>query len=341
MNAVLIDPTTPEELEFNRAFCPSVTLTAPVTDEPQELLALLPGARAMVSKRRTVDGALMDASGSSLELVHLWSGRHDRVVLPDAAARGLTVSLATQIGCVAVAELAITMMLGLSKKVIRGHDDVIHGRYRDLGIEPILTAERKIKFQWMQLPDLFEVHGLTLGLIGMGEIATETARRAIAFGMRVLYWNRRRLPSNFEAEEGVEYRELEALLSESDFVSIHTPHAADTDKLLNAERLKLMKSTAFVINTARGGIIDEAALIEALRNGTIAGAGLDVFTYEPTPFENPLLHLEKNVNLVLMPHIGGGSGGTRMKQARDTLANLERLALGQPLQQVILKGRGA
>lgn len=340
MRAVLVDPTTPEELEFNRPFCPSVTLTAPLTDDPQELMALLPGARAIVSKRRTVDGALMDAAGSSLELVHLWSGRRDRVVLPDAAARGLTVSLTTQIGCVAVAELAITMMLGLSKKVVRGHDDVMHGRYRDLGVEPILTAERKIKFQWMQLPDLFEVHGLTLGLIGMGEIATETARRARAFGMRVIYWNRRRLPSDFEVEEGVEYRELEALLSESDFVSIHTPHAADTDKLLNAERLKLMKPTAFVINTARGGIIDESALIDALRNGTIAGAGLDVFTYEPTPFDNPLLHLE-NVNLILMPHIGGGSGGTRMKQARDTLANLERLATGKALQQVILKGKGA
>ena len=338
MNAVLLDPTTPEELEFNRAFCPSVTLHAPVTDDPQELLALLPGARAIVSKRRTVDGALMDAAGSSLELVHLWSGRHDRVVLPDAAARGLTVSLATQIGCVAVAELAITMMLGLSKKVIRAHDDVVHGRYRDLGVEPILTAERKIKFQWMQLPDLFEVHGLTLGLIGMGEIATETARRARAFGMRVIYWNRRRLPDDFEAEEGVEYRELETLLGESDFVSIHTPHAPDTDKLLNAERLKLMKPTAFVINTARGGIIDEAALIDALRDGTIAGAGLDVFTHEPTPHDNPLLHLE-NVNLILMPHIGGGSGGTRMKQARDTLANLERLATGKPLQQVILERR--
>lgn len=339
MRAVLVDPTTPEELEFNRPFCPSVMLTAPLTDDPQELMALLPGARAVVAKRRTVDGTLMDAAGSSLELVHLWSGRRDRVVLPDAAARGLTVSLATQIGCVAVAELAITMMLGLSKKVVRGHDDVMRGRYRDLGVEPILTAERKIKFQWMQLPDLFEVHGLTLGLIGMGEIATETARRARAFGMRVIYWNRRRLPSDFEVEEGVEYRELEALLSESDFVSIHTPHAADTDKLLNAERLKLMKPTAFVINTARGGIIDESALIDALRNGTIAGAGLDVFTYEPTPFDNPLLHLE-NVNLILMPHIGGGSGGTRMKQARDTLANLERLATGEPLQQVILKGKG-
>jgi lactate dehydrogenase-like 2-hydroxyacid dehydrogenase len=338
MKAVLIDPTTPEELEFNRAFCPSVTLTAPVTDDSEELLHLLPGARAIVSKRRTVDGSLMDAAGKSLELVHLWSGRHDRVALPDAAGRGLTVSLTTQIGCVAVAELAITMMLGLSKKVVRAHDDVVQGRYRDLGVEPILTAERKIKFQWMQLPNLFEVHGLTLGLIGMGEIATEVARRAIAFGMRVVYWNRRRLPDDFETEEGIEYRDLERLLAESDFVSIHTPHTNDTEKLLNAERLKMMKPTAFVINTARGGIIDETALIDALRDGTIAGAGLDVFTYEPTPFDNPLLQLQ-GMNLMLMPHIGGGSGGTRMKQARDTLANLERLATGQALQQVILEGR--
>lgn len=335
MHAVLIDPTTPEDLTYCAQFCPHVTLQAPVTGDPQELRVLLKGARALVSKRRLITAEMMDQAGPSLELLHLWSGRRDKVDMDAARARDLSVSLTTQIGCVAVAEMALTLMLGLSKKVIQAHDAVMHGRYRELGIEPVLTAERRHKFQWMALPGVFEVSGTQLGLIGMGEIATETARLARAFRMEVSYWNRRRLPLEIEQEEGLTYRELDDLLAHSDFVSIHTPHQPETDKLINAERLALMKSSACLINTARGGIVDEAALVEALRAGRLAGAGLDVFTYEPLPADSPLLTLE-GVNVMFMPHLGGGSGGTREKQARDTMGNLERLAIGQPLRELRL-----
>lgn len=337
LKAVILDPTSPDDLAFNQQFCPSVKLLAPTTDDAAELAQLLPGASVIVSKRRAVTGELMDLAGESLKLIHLWSGRRDKLDLAAAETRGLTVSLTTQIGCVAVAEMALTLMLGLSKKVIQAHEAVVEGRYREMGSEPVLTAERRHGFQWMRLPKLFELQGTTLGLIGMGEIASETARFARAFRMNVQYWNRRRLAPEIEAEEHLTYCELPDLLASSDFVSIHTPHTPDTDKLLNAERLAMMKPSAYLINTARGGIVDEVALTEALRSGALAGAGLDVYVYEPTPFENPLLHLS-GVNLMLMPHIGGGSGETRVKQARDSMANLERLATGHPLAEVLVQG---
>ena len=164
--------------------------------------ALLPGAAAIVSRRVPVTGGHMDAAGPSLRLVQLCSARRDRADLEAARARGVEVALMPQRGCIAVAEQTLLLMLGLSKKVVRAHSATAGGAYRELGVEPIRTEERLHRFQWMQLPGIFELHGRTLGLVGFGEIATEVARRARAFGMDVVYWSRRPLPAAIEAEEG-------------------------------------------------------------------------------------------------------------------------------------------
>ena len=331
MKAVLLDPTGPDDLAFIKEFGPGIDLVAPdASGGPTG--ALLAGAAAIVSRRVPVTGELMDAAGPSLRLVQLWSGRRDRVDLEAARARGVPVALMPRRGCIAVAEQTLLLMLGLSKKVVRAHSATAGGEYRELGIEPIRTEERRHRFQWMELPGIFELHGLTLGLVGFGEIATEVARRARAFGMDVVYWTRRRLPAGSEAEEGVRFRDFPELLGESDFVSLHVPLTAQTERLIDAGALARMKPEAYLVNTCRGGVVDEDALVEALASGRIAGAGLDVFLREPVPHDHPLLRLD---NVLLAPHLGGGSGGARAKHAGDLMANLARLREGRPVRHLL------
>ena len=331
MKTVLLDPTGPEELALLSGFGPGIDLVVPDSADASPD-ALLSGAAAIVSRRVEVAGELMDAAGPSLRLVQLRSARRDRVDLESARARGVAVALMPQRGCIAVAEQTLLLMLGLAKKVVRAHQATAGGEYRELGIEPIRTEERRHRFQWMQLPGIFELHGRTLGLVGFGEIATEVARRARTFGMEVRYFSRRRLPAAIEAEEDAAYRELPDLLAESDFVSLHVPLTPDTERLIDADALARMKPEGFLVNTCRGGVIDEDALVEALSSGRIAGAGLDVFRYEPVPHEHPLLRLD---NVLLAPHLGGGSGGARAKHAEDLMANLAALREGRPIRHLI------
>jgi len=331
VKAVLLDPTGRDDLEFIRKFGPGIDLVAPDASGGSADV-LLPGAAAIVSRRVPVTGELMDAAGGSLRLVQLWSGRRDRVDLAAARARAIPVALMPQAGCIAVAEQTLLLMLGLSKKVVRGHEATVGGAYRGLGVEPIRTEERRHRFQWMQFPGIFELHGRTLGLVGFGEIATEVARRARAFGMEVVYWSRRRLEVEIEEEEGVRHRALPDLLAESDFVSLHVPLTAETERLVDAGALARMRPEAFLVNTCRGGVVDEDALVEALSSGRIAGAGLDVFLYEPVPHDHPLLRLE---NVLLAPHLGGGSGGARAKHAQDLMANLAALREGRPVRHLL------
>ena len=331
MKAVLLDATGPDDLAFIAEFGPGIDLAAlaPPGGSPD---ALLPGAAAIVSRRVPVTGELMDAAGPSLRLVQLCSARRDRVDLEAARARGVPVALLPQRGCIAVAEQTLLLMLGLSKKVVRAHAATTGGEYRELGVEPIRTEERRHRFQWMELPGIFELHGRTLGLVGFGEIATEVARRARAFGMEVVYWSRRRLPAGIEAEEGVSFRDLPELLGESDFVSLHVPLSKETERLIDADALARMKPQAYLVNTCRGGVVDEDALVEALSSGRLAGAGLDVFLHEPVPHDHPLLRLD---NVLLAPHLGGGSGGARAKHAEDLMANLAALREGRPVSHLV------
>jgi phosphoglycerate dehydrogenase-like enzyme len=139
----------------------------------------------------------------------------------------------------------------------------------------------------------------------------------------VLYNKRSRLDPEVEQAEGVEFAAKDDLLRAADFVLLSTPLTPETENMIGARELALMQPTAYLVNICRGGVIDEAALVDALRDGRIAGAGLDVFVYEPIPFDHPLLQLP---NVILTPHIGGGTGGARDKQMEDVLANVARFA---------------
>jgi glyoxylate reductase len=170
-----------------------------------------------------------------------------------------------------------------------------------------------------------DVNGRTLGLIGFGRIGQAMARRARGFGMRVIYHDVYRPPADVEEEFGAEYRELDQLLGEADFVSLHTNLTDETRHLINAERLRAMKPTAVLVNTSRGPVIDEAALAEALRSGQIFAAGLDVFEREPE-IHPDLLDLE---NVVVIPHLGSATVDTRIAMGMLAIDNVVAALAGE------------
>ena len=326
-NVVFVDPKTQEELEWIAALEPagSLAVKAPDSDSRENLEELLRSANAIVTQRRSVDAAMID-SAPRLQLIQRYGTRPDGIDLDAARKAGVQVATMPLRGCIAVAELAITLILALSKNLIHAHRATIKGAYRELGVEPMRTSQRRHNFQWMDLTGLLEVYGHKLGIIGFGEIGTETARRARALGMEVLYNKRTKLSPEAEAAEGVRYATKDEILRESDVVHLSTPLTPETEKLIGARELSLMQPSAFLVNTCRGGVIDEDALVEALKSEKIAGAGLDVFVYEPIPHDHPLLECE---NVILTPHIGGGTGGARVKQMVDVLENLAAFARGE------------
>jgi phosphoglycerate dehydrogenase-like enzyme len=177
------------------------------------------------------------------------------------------------------------------------------------------TSETAIAHNWASV-EARSLRGLQLGLVGFGEIANQVARRAKAFGCRVSYTKRKRLSSETERRLGVRYQSLDELFAESDAVSLHLPHTAETEGLVDAPRLARMKSGAILINTARGGLVDEEALVSAVRSRHLAAVGLDVYCEEPLKPDSPLLELE---NAILTPHVAGAGP--------DALARLLRTVL--------------
>ena len=158
--------------------------------------------------------------------------------------------------------------------------------------------------------------------MGVGDIGIEVSRRAQAFDMEILYTKRHPLLAEHEHQANVRYVGMEELLQTSDFVSLHAPHTSQTEKMINTKALDLMKSSAVLINTARGGLVDEEALVSALQEGRIGGAGLDAFLYEPLPQGHPLVDCPK---VLFSPHVGGGTGGGQKGMMADVINNLDSL----------------
>lgn len=240
--------------------------------------------------------------------------------------RGLVFGSVPRKGPNCVAELALTFILSLSKDLLVSHQSVAEGAYRHRGIKPEITAQWKMAFHWMKNVRVHEVVGKTLGIIGMGEIGCELARRASVLGMRNIYYKRTPLSGELERRFDAEYRDLDKLLSESDYVVMATPHTPQTEHMIGERELSLMRETAFIVNISRGGVIVEDALIDALRENRIAGAGLDVFTYEPLSEDSPLCRLS---NVIMTPHIGGGSGTNRGIELGAALDEMSRMLAGE------------
>lgn len=298
-------------------------LTVLCTDDSADALAsgdivgIIAGAAA-------VDETLLNALPNLSAVLKL--GRsYSNIDVAAVRARDLDFACVPRKGPNCVAELAMTLILALSKDLVVSNESVALGAYRYRGLKPEITAERKIAFHWMHNTRVHEVVGKTLGIIGMGEIGCELARRASVMSMRNLYYKRSPLSAELESVFDATYADLDELLAASDYVCVATPHTPETEGMIGAEQIALMKESAYIVNIARGGIIDEDAMIEALSENRIAGAGLDVFTYEPLPAESPLCALD---NVILCPHIGGGSGTNRNIELGAALAEMSRILAG-------------
>ena len=292
-------------------------------EEDEALPKLLAGADVLLTSRRRVGADLLDTPGLSFVQVH---GRAPWAVDWRAASEvNVPVSVLPHRGAVAVAEQAIALMLGLYRMVVDGHKGTIDGSYESHGLEPIRTSERKIAFNWLNFDSVRQLHGKQLGLIGLGDIGLEVARRALAFDMDTVYYKSSQLPVEFETIAGVRGVSLDELLSTSDVVSLHVPHTEQTEGMINTAALTTMKPDAILVNTARGGLVDEGALIAALKGGEIAGAGLDAFIDEPLPIGHGLMGCP---NLLCSPHVGGGTGGGQRGMIQSVVDNLQRVASG-------------
>lgn len=247
---------------------------------------------------------------SKLKIIARYGVGYDNIDVEACTKRGIYITYTPGVLSHAVAELTLGLMLCLSRRLIQ--------------------ADNHVRMEWAKpqrkkLVMGIDLYGKTLGIIGLGRIGYEVAFRAKAFGMKIIYFDIER-KEKAEKILNAQYVDLETLLKNSDFVSIHTPLTPQTRGLIGEKELRLMKPTAYIINTARGPVVDEEALCKALREGWIAGAGLDVFIKEPLPLDNPLIKME---NVILTPHIGTYTLETRRAMALKCIENVRAALEGR------------
>ncbi|MCX8170876.1 MAG: glyoxylate reductase [Candidatus Bathyarchaeota archaeon] len=273
-----------------------------------------PPKKVIVEKARDVDALVtllsdrIDAevfnAAPKLKIVAQMAAGFDNIDVEEATRRGIYVTNTPGVLTETTADFAWALLMAIARRVVEADRYVREGKWK-VSWHPSMLLGR-------------DVYGATLGLIGAGRIGSAVARRARCFNMRILYYDIVRNPQ-IEKEVGAIFVDLDTLLRESDFISIHVPLTKETYRLIDAEKLKLIKKTAYLINTSRGPVIDEKALYEALKEGRLAGAALDVFEREPLPADSPLLKLD---NVILAPHIASASYETRSRMAEMVAENL-------------------
>jgi len=258
------------------------------------------GVLCLVTDR--LDAQVLDAA-TELKVVSNVAVGYDNIDVAAATQRGILVTNTPGVVTESTADLTWSLLCSLARRIAEGDRYIRAGKWRDWTL--LLMAGS-------------DIHGKTLGICGMGRIGQAVARRAKGFNMRILYYNRQRLDTALESELNATWVEKRTLLQQADFVSLHVPLSAVTTHFIGLEELRMMRPTAYLINAARGPVVDEAALIQALQQGWIAGAALDVFEHEPD-VPQALQALE---NVVLVPHIGSASVATRTRMAVMAAENL-------------------
>ena len=291
----------------------SPDLTVYPDSAPEQILERVRGAAVVVTKELVIDASLLSRFPDSVKLICEAGTGYNNLAMDAARAKGITVCNIPAYSTQRVAQTALMLMLNLSSS---------------MGAQLAMLARGdRSNFTDCLKVDHVELNGKTLGLVGTGNIGRAVARAAQALDMEVLGWARTPRPD----AGGIRYVPMEELLRRSDYLSLHCPLTDATRHLINRDTLSLMKPTAFLINTSRGALVDEAALIAALRAGTIAGAGLDVQETEPPAQDSPLYTME---NVILTPHMGWKGLETRRRLVSLLAGNIRAFFGGRPINVV-------
>jgi glyoxylate reductase len=283
----------------------------PPRDELLKRIAGCSGVLTMLSDR--VDAEFLDAAGPQLKVIGNFAVGINNIDLEEAWSRGIAIGNTPDVLTDATADIAVLLLLAAARRAKEAMNQVAAGQWRTWEPTGLLGAD---------------VVGRTLGVVGMGRIGAATASRLVGgWGMKLLYCSRSRKP-DVDARWNAKRVSLDELLGESDFVSIHTDLNSETEGLFGADAFNKMKSGAVIVNTSRGGVVDQDALVEALRSGRIRAAGLDVTTPEPLPSDSPLVELP---NCVVLPHLGSASERSRAAMAEIAADNIVAGIRDRPL----------
>jgi glyoxylate reductase len=292
------------ETRMRELFDAQLNLTDKAMDR-DALLAAVQRADVLVPTiTDKIDADLINSAGEQLKMIANFGAGVDHIDVDAAVARKIIVSNTPGVLTEDTADIAMSLILSVSRRIVEGANVVTNGEF--VGWTPTWMCGRKL-------------YGKRLGIVGMGRIGQALARRAKAFGMQVHYHNRKPVPDMVAEELGATWWEdLDQMLARMDVISLNCPATKDTHHLMSAERLARLQPHAFLINTARGELIDEAALAEAIKTRALAGAGLDVFENEPKVHEGLLGH----ANVVLLPHLGSATIEARQDMGDRVIANI-------------------
>ncbi len=307
---VVVPPTHADIAEMARKMAPSGFELVVSRADRASLEQVLPTAEYVVCYPNVVSDDAFYKAAPKLKLYQLLSAGYDDVDIEAARRARVPVCNNGGANAISVSEHAIMLMLAVSRRVIWQHGNVSAGRWRGNGPAPMM----------------YEVFDKVLGIVGLGTIGKKVARIARALGMRVQYYDIARLPEHEEDALGVRFRLLRELLASSDVVTMHVPLNDSTRHMIGTNELALMKSTAVIVNTSRGPVIDEVALTKTLSDHKIFGAGLDVFDQEPPPPNNPLFKLD---NVLLTSHFAGPTWDNHTARFRNAFDNVQRVARGE------------
>jgi glyoxylate reductase len=302
-------PLYPDARDLLQSCCDCEFWSKPERPSREELLSRLKDKEGLVCllTERVADDVLR--AGQKLRIVANVAVGYDNIDVPAFTKRGVVITNTPGVLDETTADFAWALMMAVARRVVEADQYVRTGNWQGFDFDQFCGTD---------------VWGKTLGIVGFGRIGRAVARRAIGFRMKVIYNSKSHAPEAVEKELHAEYRDLTVLLGEADFVTLHVPLNADTRQMFDAPKFFRMKPTAFLINTSRGPVVDEAALVHALESKKLAGAGLDVFEQEP--FVHSGL---KRANVVLAPHLGSATTETRAKMALVAAQNIAAFFQGQ------------
>ncbi|MEE8442345.1 MAG: 2-hydroxyacid dehydrogenase [Dehalococcoidia bacterium] len=316
--AAILGSIPPAQLELFRSQIPT-DLELVVVDgqlPEEEIIAQCQDVDAII-----ISGADLTASVAracpKLKLIQTLSAGYDRLDLNSIGELGIPVANNGGTNAIAVSEQTVGLMLMVSKRMAN--------------LWYSATKERKWRGGYTSV-DLHEITGKSVGIVGLGRVGKQVAKRLRGFDCEVVYHDVVTIPPEIEKELSVKRIPFDEILQTCDYVSLHVPLTPRTHKMVGKRELEMMKPSAILINACRGPVVDEKALYEALKAGVIAGAGLDVLEVEPTPVDNPILDLE---NVVVTPHTAGPSYETVLRSAAFAYENIQRVVTGQPPESVV------